>query len=288
MYDTLYDFVPAWLQPSLWAWVESLLQGYGRSGYLVTDEDKLHMIERRLRIEFVWMQGAGNVLDQLKFMMRNDKAGKFGLDIVDLLLADMPVTSYRDKHRELDQSLKEAGSAWTVSARGGVPGLVRRVDQTVEAAAAYVMDESGRPGDLLAKAWRHVYGRSPDPSGGYRDAVRAVEAAAQPIVSPNNSRATLGTMIADLKRSPDHWSLSLVTPIGFDKMDGLVKMLELLWKAQLDRHGTADETIPLNVSPAEAETALHLAVTLVHWFTKRAVTRKTANSPADSAMRARS
>jgi hypothetical protein len=54
------------------------------------------------------------------------------------------------------------------------------------------MAESGRAGDLLSNAWRSVYGRHPDASSGYRYAVRAVEAAADPVVSPNNASATLG------------------------------------------------------------------------------------------------
>jgi hypothetical protein len=48
-------------------------------------------------------------------------------------------------------------------------------------------------------------------------------------------------------------------------------MLDLLWKSQLDRHGTPDETVPLSVSLEEAEATLHLALTLVHWFRTGAI-----------------
>ena len=41
-------------------------------------------------------------------------------------------------------------------------------------------------------------------------------------------------------------------------------MLQMLWKSQLDRHGTADESVPLNVSIDEARDAVALATTLVH------------------------
>jgi hypothetical protein len=50
-------------------------------------------------------------------------------------------------------------------------------------------------------------------------------------------------------------------------------MMRVLWKSQLDRHGTDNEAVPIEVSKDEAETALHLAITLVHWFTSGAVTR---------------
>ena len=45
---------------------------------------------------------------------------------------------------------------------------------------------------------------------------------------------------------------------GFDSVGALGGMCELLWRSQFDRHGTADESVPLTVSQAECETALHL------------------------------
>lgn len=40
--------------------------------------------------------------------------------------------------------------------------------------------------------------------------------------------------------------------------------LELLWTSQSDRHGTANEDIPMNVTLAQAQDAVALAATLVH------------------------
>jgi hypothetical protein len=137
------------------------------------------------------------------------------------------------------------------------------------------MEEAGRSGVLLSDAWHAVYGRNPNASSGYRDAVRAVEAAAKPIVSPNNPSTTLGTIIRDIEAAPQKWSLSLSPAGGVNAMDALLNMVKLLWKAQFDRHGTPDENVPINVSIKEAETALHLAMTLVHWFTRGSVTQVT-------------
>ena len=44
-------------------------------------------------------------------------------------------------------------------------------------------------------------------------------------------------------------------------------MMQLLWKSQLDRHGTDDDQVPITVSQEESEAALHLAANLVHIFT---------------------
>jgi hypothetical protein len=54
----------------------------------------------------------------------------------------------------------------------------------------------------------------------------------------------------------------------------VVALLELVWKSQLDRHGTADPDVPLSVTHAEAEAAVHLAATLVQWFVTGAVARR--------------
>jgi hypothetical protein len=48
-------------------------------------------------------------------------------------------------------------------------------------------------------------------------------------------------------------------------------MLAQLWTSQLDRHGTDDESVPLTVSMEQAEAAVHLATTLVHWFRRGSV-----------------
>jgi len=273
-YDTLLDFVPAWLRPSLWAWVEPQIRFYSEHGTIQRDEDKLHEIERRLHIEFSWERGGASALTDLENYMGYAKSNG-ALDVVDLLASGLSPTSHRARLAELERILKEAGSAWSAVVRGDVCRLERRVDPTVAAASQKVMAESGRAGELLSKAWRAVYGREPNPSSGYRDAVRAVEAAARPVVSPTNSSATLGTMIHDLEVAPKKWDVRLSTPPGFDKIEALVNMIKLLWKAQFDRHGTPDENVPINVSNEEAETALHLATTLVQWFTRGAVARST-------------
>jgi hypothetical protein len=236
------------------------------------DTDKLHEIGRRLHIELSWEHGAKSAFEHLKGYMDYTKANG-AMEVVDLLPSGLSSTSDRSRLEELDRMQREGGSAWTPVVRGDDCRLERRVDKTVAAAAQRVMDDSGRAGELLSRAWRAIYGRTPDPSSGYRDAVRAVEAAAKLVVSPNNSSATLGTMIHDLEVAPKKWVIRLSTPPGFDKVDALVNMIKLLWKAQFDRHGTPDENVPINVSNDEAETALHLATTLVQWFTSGGVTR---------------
>jgi len=81
-------------------------------------------------------------------------------------------------------------------------------------------------------------------------------------------------MIADLRNDPTKWVVVL-TPSAGDPVMMFRETMQLLWTAELSRHGTADESVPLHVSPSEAEAALHLAVTLVHWFHSGAIKAKT-------------
>jgi hypothetical protein len=84
--------------------------------------------------------------------------------------------------------------------------LLRRVDPTTEEAFRITVSGSGEePAKHFRNAWREAYGLEPDPTAGYREAVRGVEAAACPVVLPNNDKATLGTVIAHLRQAPHKW-----------------------------------------------------------------------------------
>jgi len=67
-------------------------------------------------------------------------------------------------------------------------------------------------------------------------------------------------MIAAMRDKPEKWEVTLGTP------GDVRRMLELVWTNQLDRHGTDDESVPLNVSPEEADVAVHLCISLVRLF----------------------
>lgn len=190
------------------------------------------------------------------------------LDAIDFTLASMDVHGMdREEARSLAAILGDSGSIWRVASEAQPPALERRVGEGEQAEATALIAGGGRAAQHLAQAWRAVYGRDPDPTGAYRESVRAVEAAGIPVVSPDNKSATLGTMIRDMRAKPEKWRVLL----GGDNQQvavlGVVGMLDLLWKGQADRHGTADETTPIAVSPEEAQAALQLAMPLVRWFT---------------------
>lgn len=60
-------------------------------------------------------------------------------------------------------------------------------------------------------------------------------------------------------------------PPGFDRVEVVRLMADLLWRGQIDRHGRN----PLlgAVTQEEAEAAVHLATVVVQWFTAGSVRR---------------
>lgn len=255
-YDALHDGVPPWLAPGLTRWVIEVV----RDAPYVDPAKTLHDVEQLLRFPLNWQRGVDTALGTLAKEFGENRSR--ALDIVDCLLmltANQP-GSWKTAE-QLSSMLSAAGSAWGMGKdAAGTPCLHRRVEESSETAAKAAIDRPGNPGLHLRVAWHRVYGRDPDPSGAYREAVRAVEAAAKPVVTPNDSIATLGKMIKAMRDKPEKWTAEL------GSVAAVADMMGVLWTSQLDRHGTDDETVPLSASASQSEAAVHLAVTLVHWF----------------------
>lgn len=184
------------------------------------------------------------------------------LDVIDWLIYRQPDVL---QHAELDRLLIQGSSIWKVGERNGNRGLMRRVPEAVQSAAESA-SLRGSAGALLSAAWSACFGRGPDTEEAYEKAIKAVEEAAAPVVSPKNARATLGTMIRDMKAQGD-WKLDLPGAA----QDVPVSMMEALWTGQESRHGGNGYRIP---TQSEAEAGVLLAVPLVQWFTSGAVSRR--------------
>ena len=81
----------------------------------------------------------------------------------------------------------------------------------------------------VAKAWEELYGIEPNASAAYGMAIKAVEDAAVPVVSPTNERATLGTVLAQIEQQAD-WTLPMERE--HDRAPSravLIGMMRLLW-----------------------------------------------------------
>ncbi|OLT40058.1 hypothetical protein BJF85_07040 [Saccharomonospora sp. CUA-673] len=168
---------------------------------------------------------------------------------------------------ELDRKLLYGRSAYRVDDSRG--GLVARVDPTVEEAYRGAVDNAEKTAaELLRSAWHHVYKPNPtatDATTAYREAVRAVEEVACPLVLPNSPKPTLGTVIAHLRDAEHKWETVLVGKDGDPGGPQPVReLMERLWNGQVSRHGGSKQS--RDQDQAESEAAVHTAVLLVQWL----------------------
>jgi hypothetical protein len=248
-FDELHEGVPSWMEKSLRSWIAGLVSRQTGFGDSVANNEVIHELERRLRRDLN-LSGAGETrLDQFMYLVEDDA---FALDVADALVCMQPKET-----AALEPMLSQAGSAWRATKRG----LERRVSEAAQ--AQFEATQAGRAGEHLRQAWSSAYGRKPNASDAYREAVRGVEVYVCRALLPNDAKATLGKALGQLRADPSKLRCVLQ---GADATATAVAMLDLLWKSQRDRHGTADEAAPLHVSLEEAQAALHLAITIVQWF----------------------
>ncbi|MGX1887814.1 hypothetical protein [Streptomyces sp. NPDC055287] len=266
--DAPYDGLPAHLRQPLRSWFEAQL---GASEYRGADEGTALSLCLQMRMEITGNQTAS---DRVRYCHDDEL-----LDLVDHLLelrARSVGSTNRDSALVLNWMLSEGGSAYRVNDdRDGlevrVPAAVRdAVKETVTTAAS--LPAAGSAADHLATAWKASYGRQPDPVRAYSEAIKAVECAAHAVIQPNHARATLGTMLGEISGSArPKFTTALSTPVTKDPIAPVESMMRALWDGQTSRHGKQTPTQPETLEAARA--GVHIAATLVQWFTSGTVTR---------------
>lgn len=176
------------------------------------------------------------------------------LDVVDATLSLAP-----EKSSTLKDTLLNAGSAWTVSPEGD--SLTRRVDPTAQRQIETIVSSRDDSSVELAEAWECAYGRSPNPSDTWDHSIKAIEIVLWPIVLPQNSKATLGTLEKALRDKPSKWTFGLQSN-SIGGVETLHALLKMIWPNP-DRHATGESRTP---TQSEAEAVLHTAITIVQWI----------------------
>lgn len=264
-YEVLVDGVPPWLREPLTGCIDSYLS---TSGWY--DTARCIGIQLNTRVQ-LGVSAGSSITDSATILARiRNLAPLELLRIVDYVVSEVAYNTNSQAARGLDDLLEAGRSKWTVGERGGRIGLVERVAEGVQSSVEGVIASAGSSGKVLARAWSHVHGFQPYDSGGYADAVRAVEIAAIELVQPNNKKATLGTVINQM-RDQGNWRLPLREHEHAPSTELILNSARTLWHGHRDRHGSVDYS---DVSHAEARAAVALAATLVEWFTSGAVARR--------------
>ncbi|MFI8076348.1 hypothetical protein ACIF85_47815 [Streptomyces sp. NPDC086033] len=255
-----YDGVPRHLVGALQKWV---------AGHFSRDHE--YAVEACLRLRLAPRPGQ-NAYEALV-----SADGMVLLDVVDAILGweqsedgeDLGLGG--DFEGRLARILDAAGSAYRVDDAGTgleerlVPTVRDAVSQTI--ADASTAPDAGSAAEHLSLSWQAAYGLHPDPVRAYSEAIKAVESAAHAVVEPNNSKATLGTMLRVIRDASHRFT----TTLGAGSTAPAEAMMRALWEGQTSRHGGQGGTVPETLEAARA--GVHAAATLVQWFTSGAVTR---------------
>ncbi|WP_330480029.1 hypothetical protein [Streptomyces sp. NBC_00724] len=272
-HDGPFGDVPEHLRPPLQDWVAYALD----SQALVDDADE-DGVERTICLRLRIVPAEALHLGGSKYHRALTTAvGPRLLDVVDAVLAYKAERGVNDQAaiRLLTDILDDGGSVYRVAE--GCDGLEERVTPSVRDAVHRTIADAaagaavGSAADHLAAAWQAAYGRSPDPVRAYSEAIKAAEAAAHSVIQPNNAKATLGTMLGEIKNARHKFRTVLSTPAGGDPVAPVEGVMRALWEGQTSRHGGQAPTTPETLEAARA--AVHLAATLVQWFVSGAVVR---------------
>ncbi|MGW4806441.1 hypothetical protein [Kitasatospora sp. NPDC004272] len=174
----------------------------------------------------------------------------------------------------LQQLLDDARSRYTVRADGRAlvarvdPALVRALQAAVESGE---QPERGSASEHLREAFERAYAFTPDPVKAFSEAIKAVECAAHATLQPNHRRATLGTMLGEMPKLASGLVFEIEGTAPQDGVEMVRLMMKQLWDGQSSRHGKQDLT--RKETEAQAVAAVHLAATLVQWFSSGAIRR---------------
>lgn len=276
-FECLFPGVPAWMRESLWSWLAHRLSRWvhstGRGGYWVPQPQKIREIERVCRVDSKWTGSGDSVSDRTAGLnaLRNVL---YANETAFLTAVDFQLS--QDGNADVDELhviLEDSSSKWRIGQIGSRLGLAERVDETVQRSADEVISKGERSGKLLAEAWQYAFSMQRNPSSAYRCAVRAVEVAAAPVLTPKDPAPSLGKMITAFRDGMSKWQFAFTVDSAVEPKGVLLQMMQLLWTNDYARHINVDPNVPLNVSQEEAESAVVLALTLINWFASGAVAR---------------
>ena len=242
----LVDGVPSHLEPHLTLWINTYAQEYAARVICLSLQ-----ISPSGRIN--------NFIDLILDYAYSDEQ-QF-LEIIDAILHHDSFARWQGGN-ELKAILKNGGSRWTVSEQ--FEKLILRVSDETRTSAERIMGSVTPAGDHFRNAWLAFFGRTSDISKSYSQCIKALETLLIPIVSPNNTLATLGTVIGEIRGGTKFIKNGFPATYQLEAKEMLLSTLQLIWKNQADRHGTASGAISIDETIAQFCVISTLAI--LTWF----------------------
>lgn len=261
--DTLHEHVMPWMVKPLRRWLSRFMTSRSEHGSFNVNVNFVENLEMETR-QYTPFVRASQIMDDVEQRMKDFPM--FGIDAAAYALSTLTTTATTRMPaiQELEHVLARSGSVWEVTpitdeiTRETRYILTRRDLAAAKAAISEITSQHDRAGRFLFDAWKAIASTDPQPNEGYDKAVKAIEAAAGPVITPNDRNATLGKMIGAMRDKPEKWTFVLGNDIC-----PVIRMAERVWGEHF-RHGTderrTDHTLP------EADAAVHLAIPLVRYF----------------------
>jgi hypothetical protein len=245
--------LPANILPSIVWWIRERLWLDTPMG-IQLDHELMGVLERNLGVAVPFASGTDNVI-LADLEHRVSVSEDFAIATLAIML---PVSTWGNDTAELAKIFEAPGSKWeliVVDSEGKLtPRQTGPVAEVISGFASY----AAPAGEHLRKSLEKL--GSDEPGVAYLEAVKAVEAAARPVVLPNDAGATLGKIIGTLKSEPQKYGV--VLPV--ETVDDVIRRAEILWKTPHERHGSDDPQPPVTAEHAQAGFAIALG--LVDYF----------------------
>jgi len=211
-----------------------------------------------------------DMLDWLAFRAARDASKEmFGphamLIVSDARETNARIQSARGAVSELNDLLSQGTLAWELDKNTG------RLIRTVSDEERAILDQATEVDDevraYLEEAWVAAWGPRPDGDKACDQAIKALEAAFRPVVTPKDPSASLGKIAKTLKQKPSKWVARLESalpaePPGDGAVSPVVALAELLQMVFGCHHRHASKGAEGN-SDDEGRDAIALAVSLV-------------------------
>lgn len=198
------------------------------------------------------------------FWYLNESQENF-IDCIDFIVFN--ANTYYEECRvlivELSDILRYSNTNWMIAFDKNTNKLMmqRRVlPETQEHYSSLANSVDDLAGRHLKDAWRNAYMHNGSHKQAWESARKAVECLLHPIVSPDNNRATITSMIRDIKAKPDKWICDIPAHEANGSNGSVMKFLEFLKMMPYEpgHHGQSDGSI----TEREAQAQVAIASTI--------------------------
>lgn len=160
--------------------------------------------------------------------------------------------------RSIQDILRYANVNWTISSEGKRLCLERRVIPEVQKRYDIVAESVPElAGNHLRNSWKNAYMHGGSYKEAWEYARKAVECMLTPIVSPNNQRATISSLIRDMKVKPEKWICTIPASNNKESVEKFISLLRMM-PYEPGHHGQE----PTEISEKEAQLQTTLAITI--------------------------